>query len=108
MKVLFITDDREGYAMGNYYLAYQRAFMRAADTTLVHPLSTLPAPEKFDLVVLGHSAVENYARMSGVRFVPRRLRKYLWFRHASLRALARSKTPVVLFTKNDYKQFGTK
>src|SRR4029079_18232457 len=42
------------------------------------------------------------------RFLPTRVRNRLWFRHAGLRALRRAKTPVVLFTMNDYKQFDIK
>jgi glycosyltransferase involved in cell wall biosynthesis len=108
VKILFVTDDRESYALGNYYLAYQRAFLRHGDVALAHPLEPLPNPDRFDLIVLGHSAIENYARMRGKRFVPGPLRHRLWFRHAGLRALRRSKTPAVVFTKNDYKHFEIK
>ncbi len=107
-RVLFLTDDRESYALGNYYLAYQRAFLRAANTELCHPLAPLPTLEGFDLIVLGHAAIEHYARMRGARFIPARLREHLWLRHAGLRALRRTRAPVVLFTKNDYKHFRRK
>ena len=107
-KVLFVTDDRESFADGNYYLAYQRAFLRQTDTTLVHPLAPLPDPARFDLVVLGHAVMEHYARVRGAGFMPWRIRARLWFRHAQLRALRRTKTPTVVFTKNDYKHFEAK
>lgn len=108
MKVLFITDDRESYAAGNYYLAYQRAFLRHANVTLGHPLSELPSPNRFDLVVLGHAALENFARIRGSRFIPEVVRERLWFRHLFLSRLRYSRTPTLLFTKNDYKQFELK
>jgi len=107
-SVLFLTDDRASYSLGNYYLAYQRAFERHARVTLSHPLEPLPDPDRFDLVVLGHASVEHYARIRGARFLPSRLRLQLWFRHAGLRALRRTRTPTVLFTKNDYKHFDRK
>lgn len=107
-KVLFLTDDRESYSLGNYYLAYQRAFARHADATLVHPLDRLPRLDRFDLVVLGHAAIEHFARLRGARFLPTMVRDRLWFRHAGLRALRRTRTPTVLFTKNDYKHFALK
>lgn len=108
MKVLFLTDDRSTYAKGNYYLAYQQAFVRHAQVTLCHPLDRLPDPSSFDLVVLGHSAFENFVRLRGGRFVPAAIEARLWFRHAGLRALRRTKTPKILFSKNDYKQFELK
>jgi hypothetical protein len=89
-------------------LAYQRAFERHASVTLVHPLGVIPDPARFDLVVLGHASIEHFARLRGARYVPAPLRFRLWFRHAALRAFRRSRTPVVLFTKNDYKQFEVK
>jgi glycosyltransferase involved in cell wall biosynthesis len=107
-KILYVTDDRESYSLGNYYLAYQRAFLRKEQVTLRHPLDGLPDPAGFDLVVLGHAAIEHFARIRGARFIPSRVRSRLWFRHAGLRALRRSRTPVVLFTKNDYKHFELK
>jgi hypothetical protein len=107
-RVLFVTDDRAGYAQGNFYLAYQRAFLRAYPTTLAHPLEPLPDPAGFDLVVLGHAAIEHYARLRGARLLPSRVRDRLWFRHAALRALRRGRTPVAVFTKNDYKHFARK
>ncbi len=107
-KVLFLTDDRESYSLGNYYLAYQRAFSRHAEVTLSHPLDSLPDPARFDLVVLGHAAIEHFARIRGARFLPSRLRTKLWFRHAGLRALRRTRTATLLFTKNDYKHFDRK
>lgn len=108
-KVLFITDDRRSYMLGNYYLAYQRAFERQADVTLAHPLDgAAPDPARFDLVVLGHAAIEHYNRMRGARYVPASVRLRLWFRHRMLRALRRTRTRVVLFTKNDYKHFDIK
>ncbi len=107
-RVLYVTDDRESYARGNYYLAYQRAFMRQTDVTLVHPLARWPDPAHFDLVVLGHASVECFARVLAARFLPARVRARLWLRHASLRALRRTRTPIALFTKNDYKHFDLK
>jgi glycosyltransferase involved in cell wall biosynthesis len=82
--------------------------MRQTQATLAHPLEPFPDLSKFDLVVLGQAAIENFARMRGERFVPRRARPLLWFRHANLRALRRSRTPKAIFTKNDYKHFENK
>jgi hypothetical protein len=107
-RILFLTDDRENYAQGGYHHAYQVAFQRQARTTLRHPLDPLPSLADFDLVVLGHSAIGNFARFRGKRLVPARIRNRLWFRHAGLRALRRSRPPVVLFTMNDYKHFDVK
>src|SRR5262245_51136341 len=107
-RLLFVTDDRESYSLGNYYLAYQRAFLRHGDVTLCHPLAPLPSLARFDAIILGHAAIEHYARLRGARFVPKRLRLRLWFRHANLRALRRTRAPIVLFTKNDYKHFELK
>lgn len=108
-RVLYVTDDRDTYSRGNYYASYQRAFTRQAEVRLAHPLDeALPDPAGFDLVVLGHAAIENYARIRGARFIPDQARNQLWFRHAGLRALRRSRTPTVLFTKNDYKHFELK
>lgn len=108
-RVLYVTDDRDTYSRGNYYVSYQRAFTRLATVTLAHPLDeALPNPANFDLVVLGHAAIENYSRLRGARFIPARVRNQLWFRHAGLRALRGAKTPTVLFTKNDYKHFDLK
>ena len=108
-RVLYVTDDRDTYSRGNYYVSYQRAFTRLATVRLVHPLDeALPNPADFDLVVLGHAAIENYVRLRGARFIPARVRNQLWFRHAGLRALRGSRTPTVLFTKNDYKHFDLK
>ncbi len=107
-KVLFLTDDRENYPRGNYYLAYQKAFMRRAKVTLAHPLEPMPDPSGFDLVVLGHASIEHFARMRGARFVPKRLRPYTFYRHAGLRALRKTRTPTLLFTKNDYKGMDVK
>jgi len=107
-RVLFFTDDRESYALGNYYLAYQRAFERNASVTLAHPLDPAPAPEGFDLVVLGHATIEHFARLRGSRYIPAAIRLRLWVRYRTLRALRRTRTRVVLFTKNDYKQFEVK
>ena len=107
-RILFLTDDRETYALGNYYLSYQRAFARQGSLTLCHPLEPMPSLRGFDLVVLGHAAIEHYARLRGARFLPSAVVARLWFRHASLRALRRSRVPVVLFTKNDYKHFELK
>jgi glycosyltransferase involved in cell wall biosynthesis len=105
-RLLFLTDDRHSYAEGNYYLAYQRAFLRHADVTLHHPLDALPGLARFDLVVLGHAAIEHFARLRGARLLPRALHQRLarvWARHASLRVLRRTRVPIALFTKNDYK-----
>jgi glycosyltransferase involved in cell wall biosynthesis len=107
LKVLYLTDDRESYSRGNYYLAYQRAFVRQTATTLQHPLDPLPHLD-FDLVVFGHAAIEHYQRLRGARFVPRAVRPYLWWRHEVLRALRRSKVPKIAFTKNDYKEVDIK
>lgn len=107
-RVLFLTDDRESYAQGAYHHAYQLAFQRQTNATLHHPLDPLPDPAGFDLVVLGHSTIGNFGRLRGKRFLPARLRNRLWFRHAGLRALRRARTPIVLFTMNDYKHFDIK
>lgn len=107
-KILFVTDDRETYSLGNYYLAYQRAFARSSDLTLCHPLEDMPVPERFDLVVLGHASIEHFARLRGARFLPQQLTTRLWLRHRALRRLRTTRTPVVLFTKNDYKHFAIK
>jgi glycosyltransferase involved in cell wall biosynthesis len=107
-RVLFLTDDREGYSQGGYHHAYQLAFQRQTDSTLCHPLDPLPNLDDFDLVVLGHSTMGHFARLPGKRFLPAPIRHRLWFRHAALRALRRTRTPVVLFTMNDYKLFDVK
>jgi hypothetical protein len=107
-RVLFLTDDRENYAQGGYHHAYQVGFQRQTNATLRHPLEPLPNPGDFDLVVLGHSAIGNFGRLRAKRFLPAQVRNRLWFRHAGLRALRRAKTPIVLFTMNDYKQFDIK
>ena len=107
-RVLFLTDDRENYAQGGYHHAYQVGFQRQTNVTLRHPLEPLPAPGSFDLVVLSHSAIGNFGRLRAKRFLPARIRNRLWFRHAGLRALRRARTPTVLFTMNDYKQFDIK
>ncbi len=103
-----MTDDREQYARGNYYVTYQRAFARTASITLAHPLEPLPNPNNFDLVVLGHAAVENFARIRGARFIPMEVRNHLWFRHRSLLTLRYARTPLVLYSKNDYERFSLK
>ncbi len=103
LKVLFLTDDRQNYRLGNYYLAYQRAFAKETDVTLGHPLEPLPDPALFDLVVFGHASIENFARFKGSRFVPRFVQARQWPRYSFLRAIRRCKTPSIVFTKNDYK-----
>jgi hypothetical protein len=103
LKVLFLTDDRQNYRLGNYYLAYQRAFTSQTDITLAHPLEPLPDPARFDLVVFGHASIENFARIRGSRFIPRAVLARQWPRYSFLRAIRRCKTPSIVFTKNDYK-----
>ncbi|MBA2540902.1 MAG: glycosyltransferase family 1 protein [Deltaproteobacteria bacterium] len=104
LKVLYLTDDRESYSRGNYYVAYQRAFVRQTTVTLAHPLEPLPDPAGFDLVVFGHASIEHYGRIRGAQYIPPRLLPHLWWRRSSLRALRRTRTPKIVFTKNDYKK----
>lgn len=107
-RVLFLSDDREHYPRGAYHHAYRLAFERQTRATVHHPLDPLPGLRGFDAVVVAHSAIGDFARLRGKRFLPAAIRNRLWLRHAGLRALRNSPAPVVVFTMNDYQQFDVK
>lgn len=99
MNVLYLTDNRDNYTQGNYYVDWLNAFKkRFPNLTIYGPgyNTTLDEiPSKVDLIVYGHAFMELYLKkkfylFSSKKFYGLNLNQY-------------KNTKSIMFSKNEYK-----
>ena len=99
MKVLYLTDDRTTYKMGNYYVDWIQAFEKYSDKIYMYgpgyDLHEDEIPSDIDLVVYGHSFMELLLRKKLRIFSANPFSKFDFKKYES--------TPSILFSKNEYK-----